>query len=130
MPWVTQSIMYKFTKLHLNLITQKSKWPLRSECTKMNKMHRCALSLCGGFPLYLLVFPFVYQFNSRIEALVCSKSVHHLQMTSSEGFQHPLAIISEYVCCGCYMIKNVAFTPVSFAVLKWVVCLSVQVPFE
>ena len=26
----------------------------------------------GGFHLHLLVFPFVYQFNSRLEALVCS----------------------------------------------------------
>ena len=26
----------------------------------------------GGFHLHLLVFPFVYQFPSRIEALVCS----------------------------------------------------------
>ena len=26
----------------------------------------------GGFHLHLLVFTFVYQFNSRIEALVCS----------------------------------------------------------
>ena len=110
--------MYKFTKLHLKLITQKSKWPLRSECTKMNKMHRCALSLCGGFPLYLLVFPFVYQFNSRIEALVCSKSVHHLQMTSSEGFQQHFSIISKSVCCGLYIKKNVAFTVISLAVLK------------
>ena len=27
---------------------------------------------CGGFHLHLLVFPFVYQFNSRIVAVVCS----------------------------------------------------------
>ena len=27
---------------------------------------------CGGFHLHLLVFPFIYQFNSRIVALVCS----------------------------------------------------------
>ena len=26
----------------------------------------------GGFHLHLLVFPFIYQFESRIEALVCS----------------------------------------------------------
>ena len=43
----------------------------------------------GGFHLHLLVFPFIYQFNSRIRVLVNS---HHLQMTSPEGiltmFQH------------------------------------------
>ena len=42
------------------------------------------------------------QLNSRIEALVC------LQMTSSEGFQHRFTIISKFVCCGCYMKKNVS----------------------
>jgi hypothetical protein len=46
-------------------------------------------------------------------------------MTSSEGFHHHFTIISKFVCCGCYMKKNVAFT-----VLKWHDCLSVQVPFE
>ena len=58
----------------------------------------------GGFHLHLLVFPFVYQFISRLEA-------------SSEGFQHHFTIISKFVCCGCYMRKNVAFTLISFAVL-------------
>ena len=43
----------------------------------------------GGFQLRLLIFPFVYQFNSRIAALVCT--VNHLQLTSSEGFQQHLA---------------------------------------
>ena len=51
-------------------------------------------------------------------------------MTSSEGFQQHFSIISKFVCCGFYMKKNVAFTLISFAVLKWDVCLSVQLPFE
>jgi hypothetical protein len=51
-------------------------------------------------------------------------------MTSSEGFQLHFTIISKFVCCGCYMKKNAAFTLISFAVLKWDDCLSVQVPFE
>ena len=51
-------------------------------------------------------------------------------MTSSEGFKHHLSIISKFVCCNCYMKKNVAFTLISFAVLKWDDFLSVQVPFE
>ena len=51
-------------------------------------------------------------------------------MTSSEGFQQHFSIISKIVCCGCKMKKNVPFTLISFAVLKWDDCLSVQVPFE
>ena len=51
-------------------------------------------------------------------------------MTSSEGFQHHFSIISKFVCYDCYMKKNVAFTLISFAVLKGDDCLSVQVPFE
>ena len=56
--------------------------------------------------------------------------MHHLQMTSSEVFHHHFTIISKFVCCGCYMKKNVAFTLISFAVLKGDDCLSVQVPFD
>ena len=37
---------------------------------------------------------------------------------SSEGFQQHFSIISKSVCCGFYMKKNVAFTLISFAVLK------------
>ena len=51
-------------------------------------------------------------------------------MTSSEGFQQHFSIISKYVCCGFYMKKNVAFTYISFAILKCIDCLSVQLPFE
>ena len=51
-------------------------------------------------------------------------------MTSSEGFQQHFSIISKVVCCGFYMKKNVAFTLISFPVLKWDECLSVQLPFE
>ena len=51
-------------------------------------------------------------------------------MTSSEGFQQHFSIISEVVCCGFYMKKNVALTLISFTVLKWDDCLSVQLPFE
>ena len=51
-------------------------------------------------------------------------------MTSSEEFQHHFTIISKLVCSGRYMKKIVAFTLISFAVLKGDDCLSVQVPFE
>ena len=51
-------------------------------------------------------------------------------MTSSKGFQYHFSIISKFICCDCYMKKNVAFTHISFAVLKWHECLSFQLPFE
>ena len=78
----------------------------------------------GGFHLHLLVFTFLYRFHSRIEAIVI--------MTSLEGFQHHTTISSKFVCCDCYMKKNVAFTLISFAVLKWDDCLSVlvQIPIQ
>ena len=37
-----------------------------------NGFHGVCGSTYGGFHLHLLVFPFVYPFNPRIEALVCS----------------------------------------------------------
>ena len=46
------------------------------------------------------------------------QSIHHLQMTSSEGFQQYFSIISNFFCCGFYMKKNVAFTLISFAILN------------
>ena len=77
----------------------------------------------GGFHLNLLVFPFVYQFNFRIGF----QFIHHLQMTSLEGFQQHFNIISKSICCGFYMKKNLAITLISFAGDD---CLSVQLPFE
>ena len=46
-------------------------------------------------------------------------SIQHLQMTSSEGFEQHFSIISKFVCYGFYVKKNVVFTLISFAVLKW-----------
>ena len=56
----------------------------------------------GGFHLHLLGFLFIYQFNSRIVALV----------------QKYFNIVSKFVCCGCYMKKIVAFTLISFVLMK------------
>ena len=50
-------------------------------------------------------------------------------MTSSEWFQQDFSIISKK-CCGFYIKKNVAFTLIHFAVLKWDDYLSVQLQFE
>ena len=68
----------------------------------------------GGFHLHLLVFPFVYHFNSRIAALVYSSFANDY---SSEVAQHLFSMIPKFVCCGFNMKKNVAFTLISFAVL-------------
>ena len=38
--------------------------------------------------------------------------------------------ISKFVCFGCYMKRNAAFTLISFGLLKWDECLSFQLPFE
>jgi hypothetical protein len=38
-------------------------------------------------------------------------------MTSLEGFQHHLKIISKFDCCDLYMKKNVAYTLISFDIL-------------
>ena len=51
-------------------------------------------------------------------------------MTSSKGFEHHFSIISKFVFYGFYRKKSVAFTLISFAVLKSDDCLSVQVPFK
>ena len=77
----------------------------------------------GGFHLHLLVFPFVCQFSYRIGVLVHS-------FASSEGFQQHFSIISKFVYCGFYIKKNVTFTLISFTLLKWDDCLSVQLQFE
>ena len=37
-------------------------------------------------------------------------SIHQFQMTSSEEFQQPFSIISEFVCCGFYMKKNIPYS--------------------
>ena len=83
----------------------------------------------GRFQLQFFVFPFVYQFNSRIRVLdsqfiICKWLV--------EGLQQHFSIISKFVCCGCgfYKKKHVAFIVISFAILKWGDFLSVQLPFE
>ena len=51
-------------------------------------------------------------------------------MSNSDGFQQHFSIIPKFVHCGFYIKKNVAFTLISFAVLKWDERLSVQLPFE
>ena len=47
---------------------------------------------CGGFHLHLLVFPFVYQFNSRIGVLVHSSFANDQFRKISTTFQHHFKI--------------------------------------
>ena len=70
----------------------------------------------------------VYPFNCHLSYRL--RYCFSCKLTSSEGFQHNFKIVSKKHCCGFYMKKNVAFTLISFAVLKWDECLSVQLPFE
>ena len=55
----------------------------------------------GGFHPHLLVFPFVYQFNSRTGVLVHSSFANDLFGRISTTFQHHFKV----VCCGFYIKK-------------------------
>ena len=68
----------------------------------------------GVFHLHFFVFPFVYHFNSRIEALVCSEGFQKYFSIFSASIQH------HFKNCLLWLLheKNVAFTLISFAVLK------------
>ena len=60
------------------------------------------------------IYTFWYSLLSTSSALEYRlQSVHYLQMTSSEGFQHNFSIILEFVCCDCYLKKSIVFTLVS-----------------
>ena len=83
-------------------------------CTCILATFFCSVPYLGGFHLHLLVFPFVYQFNSIIGVLVNSSFANDQFRIISTTFQHHFKIF----CCGFYMKKNVAFTLISFAVLK------------
>ena len=50
------------------------------------------------------IYTFRYSLSSTSSTLEqWFQSVHHLQMTSSEVFQHYFSIISKFVCCDFYM---------------------------
>ena len=83
----------------MNDLLQNTCFSIHHQQCKLPSAHSCwndlknmafqVLNGIGGFHLHILVFPFVYQFNSRIVALVYS-SFH--QMTSSGEFQHHFKI--------------------------------------
>ena len=64
------------------------------------------LAHCGGFHLHLLVLPFVYQFHSRIEALVCSSFENDYFRRISALFKHHFKICLLWLLhekeCSCY----------------------------
>ena len=83
-----------------------------------------------SFHLCLFDFPFIYQFHFLMTTLVKSAFWNPADLLIFKSFQQHSSIISKFVCCGFYIKKDVAFTLISFALLKWHQCLSVQLPFE
>ena len=71
-------------------------------------------------PFHVLV-----RFRNRgiISIIICKWSVQ-------KTFQQHFSIISKSVCYDFYLKRNVAFTLISFDVLKWDDCLSVQLPVQ
>jgi hypothetical protein len=61
---------------------------VNEKALKLRKIPEVTQIHKGGFHLHLLVFPFIYQFHFRIEALVCS-------LFANEGFQQHFSIISK-----------------------------------
>ena len=78
------------------------------------------------FHLCLFNFPFIYQFHFLMTTLVKSAFWNPADLLIFKSFQQHFSIISKFVCCGFYIKKDVAFTLISFALLKWHQCLSVQ----
>ena len=91
----------QFFFLHFVQMGQKQKW-LSSFCL---------LSAFGGFHLHLLVFPFVYKFNSIEQGF---QSIHDQFRRISTTFQHHCKI------CLLWFLheKDCSFSLISFAVLK------------
>ena len=56
------------------------------------KKKKCRLTHTGGFHLHFLVFPFVYQFNSRIGVLLQSSFANDQFRRISTTFQHHFKI--------------------------------------
>ena len=83
-----------------------------------------------SFHLSLFDFHFIYQFYFLMTTLVKSAFWNPADLLILKSFQHHFSIISKFVCCGFYIKKDKAFTLISFALLKWDECLSVQLPFE
>ena len=81
-------------------------------------------SNCGGFCLHLLVFPFVYQFKSRIGVLVHSSFANDENYNNfSASFQILFVVVFTW--------KRMQLLHLSlFPVLKWDEFLLVQLPFE
>ena len=86
-------------------------------------IHRLVSSMPFRFPFHLPV-PFLNGYFSWVSILKpCWPIIF-------KSFQQHFSIISKFVCCGFYIKKDVGFTLISFALLKWDECLSVQLPFE
>ena len=86
--------------------------------------------LGDSFHLCLFDFPFIYQFYFLMTTLVKSAFWNPADLLIFKSFQQHFSIISKFVCCGFYIKKDVAFTLISFALMKWNDCSLVQLPFE
>ena len=103
--------------LNPTLNTQRSPITESSFCNGLHTRAKTVLILHLKSYMVGFIYTFWCSLSSTSSILEQRlQSVHHLQMTSSEGFQHHFTIISKFVCFGCYMNKNVAFTLISFAV--------------
>ena len=115
------------------LVIEKNVWNLRLKAENFQKFwkkfflitrtlfpHGWVSSTPLRVPFHVLV-----RFRNRgiISIIFCQWSVQRT-------FQQHFSIISKSVCYDFYLKRNVAFTLISFDVLKWDDCLSVQLPFE
>ena len=84
----------------------------------------CTLRWVSSTP-FRVPFHVLVRFRNRgiISITICKWSVQ-------KTFQQHFSIISKSVCYDFYLKRNVAFTLISFDVLKWDDCLSVELPFD
>ena len=79
-------------------------YPLKRKPTKLiSKVVIIMIWICGF--LFALPMAYAFTFDNVPESY---------PIPGEQQFK----IISKFVCCGCYMRKNVAFTLISFGLLK------------
>ena len=81
---------------------------------------------CVTCILYIVLPSFLNKVESTLDALFWPET----ELIVQNDFKNISASIQNLFVVGFAWKKNVAFTFISFAVLKWDDCLSVQLPFE
>ena len=115
----------------LNFIKIKTLWLDTKLISKMKKIIFAIPLVClkkGVHILYLWLND--YHFLLSLICLAYSSLFIICKWLVQKDFSIISPSFQKKICWDCYMKKNVAFTLISFAVLKWDDCLSVQVPFE